>query len=36
MTLFALCADDPEIFHAALDKYFEGEADPLTVAALET
>lgn len=35
MTLFALSASDAEIFKAALDQYFGGEHDPLTVAALE-
>jgi uncharacterized protein (DUF1810 family) len=35
MTLFAFCAGDPEVVRAALEKYFGGEADPLTVAALE-
>ena len=30
MTLFSLCAPDPQVFFDALDKYFEGQADPLT------
>jgi len=34
MTLFSLCAEDPEIFREALDKYFGGEGDPLTIARL--
>lgn len=35
MTLFAACAPDPALFQAALAKYFGGEPDPLTLAALE-
>jgi uncharacterized protein (DUF1810 family) len=31
MTLFSAAAADPAPFAAALDKYFAGEADPLTV-----
>lgn len=31
MTLFEQCADDPETFAQALDGYFEGERDSLTV-----
>jgi uncharacterized protein (DUF1810 family) len=31
MTLFALCADDPTPFEAALQKYCGGQLDPLTV-----
>ena len=34
VTLFAICASDPQVFQHALDKYFAGEADPLTVARL--
>ena len=34
MTLFSLCATDPRVFQDALDKYFNGEADPMTVARL--
>jgi uncharacterized protein (DUF1810 family) len=34
MTLFALCAEEPQAFLAALAKYFEGKADPLTEARL--
>ena len=35
MTLFSLCADDTQIFRDALDKYFEGKKDALTVARLD-
>ena len=31
LTLFAQAAPDEKLFRAALDKYFNGEADPLTV-----
>ena len=31
MTLFALCAADPQIFLDALNKYYGGKDDPLTV-----
>jgi len=31
MTLFAECAEDGEVFRAALEKYFGGEGDPLTL-----
>ena len=34
MTLFALCVSDPQPYQDALDKYFEGEADPMTLARL--
>ncbi len=34
MTLFALVAHNPAPFRNALDKYFAGEPDPLTVARL--
>lgn len=34
MTLFSLCADAPGVFQTALDTYFGGEADPLTVSRL--
>jgi uncharacterized protein (DUF1810 family) len=34
MTLFAACAEEPALFQAALDKYFDGEGDPLTLARL--
>lgn len=30
MTLFAHCAADPGVFRAAIEKYFQGEEDPLT------
>ncbi len=35
MTLFARAAPDEKLFHAALDKYFDGEADPLTLQKLQ-
>ena len=31
MTLFARAAEDDTVFRAALDKYFAGKADPLTM-----
>lgn len=31
MTLFAAVADDKRVFEQALEKYFDGEADPLTL-----
>ena len=31
MTLFAEVSEDISIFHVALDKYFDGEPDPLTI-----
>jgi uncharacterized protein (DUF1810 family) len=31
MTLFERCAPDPTLFRAALDKYFGGKRDPLTL-----
>ena len=31
MTLFARATDDNHPFHDALEKYFEGEPDPLTL-----
>lgn len=34
MTLFALCAVDPQPFNDALEKYFSGERDTLTAARL--
>lgn len=34
MTLFARAAEDATVFNAALKKYFNGEADPLTAAML--
>jgi len=34
MTLFARCAPDNREFVAVLDKYFDGEEDPVTVARL--
>ena len=34
MTLFSRCAEDPQTFREALDKYFGGEGDPMTVARL--
>jgi len=35
MTLFERCAADPAIFRAALDKYFGGKPDPLTLEILD-
>ena len=35
MTLFAHAAPDEELFRAALDKYFDGEEDALTVDKLQ-
>jgi uncharacterized protein (DUF1810 family) len=32
MTLFSLCAAEPDLFQQALDAYFGGETDALTVA----
>lgn len=32
MTLFAACAPDKPVFRAALDRYFGGESDALTLA----
>jgi len=34
MTLFSIVANDNAVFHAALDKYFNGEPDPFTAARL--
>lgn len=34
MTLFAVCADDPEPFQTALDRYFGGAPDKRTLALL--
>src|SRR4051794_15655208 len=34
MTLFSIVANDIEVFRAALQKYFNGEPDPLTAARL--
>ena len=34
MTLFAEAVPEETIFHAALDQYFDGERDPLTMAKL--
>lgn len=34
MTLFASCASNSQIFQDALDRYFGGEGDPLTLARL--
>jgi uncharacterized protein (DUF1810 family) len=34
MTLFALTASAPQTFQGALDKYFDGQGDPLTLARL--
>jgi uncharacterized protein (DUF1810 family) len=31
MTLFAHAADDPALFRSALEKYFDGREDPLTL-----
>jgi uncharacterized protein (DUF1810 family) len=35
MTLFAAAAPEPEVFHQALQKYFAGEPDTQTLAALK-
>ncbi|WP_406815574.1 DUF1810 domain-containing protein [Mycobacterium sp. M23085] len=35
MTLFALATDDHQDFVAVLDKYYDGEQDPLTLARLQ-
>ena len=35
MTLFALTASDKTLFQSALQKYFGGEADPLTISILK-
>jgi uncharacterized protein (DUF1810 family) len=35
MTLFERCAADPSLFRAALDKYFGGQPDPLTLEILD-
>lgn len=35
VTLFAAVADDPALFRALLDRYYDGEDDPRTVAMLE-
>jgi uncharacterized protein (DUF1810 family) len=34
LTLFAACSAEPAVFKAALVKYFGGEGDPKTLAAL--
>ncbi|HWC29950.1 MAG TPA: DUF1810 domain-containing protein [Dehalococcoidia bacterium] len=34
LTLFAVCAQDAGIFQDALDRYYGGESDPLTLARL--
>lgn len=34
MTLFAACADDAQVFRDALEKYFGGAGDPMTIARL--
>ena len=34
MTLFSLCADDPQPFQDALEKYFDGEGDVATTSRL--
>jgi len=31
MTLFARAADDPKVFRAVLDRYYDGEDDPATL-----
>jgi uncharacterized protein (DUF1810 family) len=36
MTLFTLVAEDQRIFREALDKYFNGQPDPLTINRLTT
>ena len=36
MTLFAECATDSSIYETALDKYFNGEPDPLTIQILDS
>ena len=35
MTLFERCAADPALFRAALDNYFGGKSDPLTLEILD-
>ncbi|PKO20021.1 DUF1810 domain-containing protein [candidate division BRC1 bacterium HGW-BRC1-1] len=35
LTLFAQVADDPSVFEDALDKYYDGDQDPLTMGLLE-
>jgi uncharacterized protein (DUF1810 family) len=35
MTLFSAAGDDPGVFRAALEKYFDGKPDERTLAALE-
>lgn len=35
MTLFERCAADPALFRAALDKYFAGKPDPVTLERLD-
>lgn len=35
MTLFSRAASDPGVFEQALDKYFAGNADPITLEMLE-
>jgi uncharacterized protein (DUF1810 family) len=35
VTLFAQCDSEPQVFRDALDRYFNGEPDGLTLAALE-
>jgi uncharacterized protein (DUF1810 family) len=35
MTLFAIAADDPGPFAAALDRFFAGTRDPATLALLD-
>jgi uncharacterized protein (DUF1810 family) len=34
MTLFAACAEDPQLYQQALDKYFSGRGDSKTLALL--
>ena len=36
MTLFAAVADDPEPFQGALDRFYGGEGDPITLGLLQT
>jgi uncharacterized protein (DUF1810 family) len=36
MTLFAHAAEDNEVFVGALDRYFDGECDPVTLQRLQT
>ena len=35
MTLFAMVSDENSVFHRVLDKFYDGEYDPLTVSLLK-